>query len=172
MLIWNSSGDTSQFRDFFFYNNTIYNAKAPAIAYASESENAGFRFYNNIFLGNDSIITGKETNSTYLGNNWYSLKSGFTIDGFSNFQNWANTKNKEKLNAVITGFNINPSFSKPGVSSITDPGLLQSFNNYQLPANTALRNSGPDIHQIFMINNGGKAFNGNTAAAKGIGACN
>lgn len=170
MLIWNSSRDTSQFRDFFFYNNTIYNARAPAIAYASQSENAGFRFYNNIFVGNDSIITGKETNSTYLGNNWYSLKSGFNIDGFTNFQTWTNTFNKEKLNNRATGFNINPSFTDPGNSTITDPILLSACNNYHLPESSVLKNSGLDILLLFMINNSGKTFNGTGANSKGIGA--
>jgi hypothetical protein len=170
MLIWNSSGDTSQFRDFFFYNNTIYNAKGPAIAYAGESKNAGFRLYNNIFVGNDSIVTGKETNSSYLGNNWYSLKSGFNIEGFTNFQAWVNAFNKEKLNTQVTGFNINPSFVNPGSAAITDPILLNAFNNYQLPASSVLRNSGLDVLSLFMINNGGNTFNGTGANSKGIGA--
>jgi Right handed beta helix region len=170
MLIWNSSGDSSQFRDFLFYNNSIYNAKAPAIAYAGESKNAGFRFYNNIFVGNDSIITGKETNSTYLGNNWYSLKSGFNIDGFINFQNWANTNHKENLNGANTGFSINPLFIVPGASVITDPDLLNNFNNYGLPANSILYNNGIDLQQLFMINNGAKTFTGKVVTAKLIGA--
>jgi hypothetical protein len=171
MLIWNSSRDTSQFRNMIMYNNSIYNSKAPAIAYASESDNAGFRFYNNIFVGNDSIISGRETNSIYLGNNWYSLKSGFNIDGITSFQNWANTKNKEKYNNLLTGFNIDPSFSDPGQAAITDPNALNTFANYQLPAASVLRTNGMDIQTLFMIDNGGKTFNGNTTAAKGIGAC-
>ncbi|MES1213964.1 MAG: right-handed parallel beta-helix repeat-containing protein, partial [Bacteroidota bacterium] len=76
-FIWNSSRDTNQFKNCFFYNNTIYNNKVAAISYEAMSENAGFRFYNNIFVGKDSLIIGKETNSVYLGNNWYSLDDGF-----------------------------------------------------------------------------------------------
>lgn len=171
VLIWNSSGDTSQFRNFMMYNNTIYNTKAPAIAYDKQSKNAGFHFYNNIFIGKDSIISGKETNSTYLGNDWYSLQSGFNINGFTDFQTWANTNNKEKYNHQITGFNINPSFTHPGQAAITDAASINTFINYQLPANSILLNSGQDLHALFMIENGGKTFNGTGAAAKGLGAC-
>ncbi|MEP6746155.1 MAG: right-handed parallel beta-helix repeat-containing protein [Bacteroidota bacterium] len=170
ILIWNSSRDTAQFKNCAVYNNTIYNSKAPAIAYASESENTGFRFCNNIFVGNDSIVIGKETNSSYFGNDWYSLKSGFNIGGITNFQTWINTKNKEKLNGAIAGFNIHPSFLHAGHSIITDPSEMSTFKNYQLPAGSVLRNNGLDLQTRLLINNGGKTFNGGAASSKLIGA--
>ncbi|MEP7375210.1 MAG: right-handed parallel beta-helix repeat-containing protein [Chitinophagaceae bacterium] len=171
ILIWNSSDVADQLKDCFIYNNTIYNSKAPAIAYATESKNQGFRFYNNIFIGKDDIVTGKETNSIYLGNNWYSLTNGFLIDGSTSFQNWATTYNKEKYNNQLVGMNVNPSFVNPGIAAITAPSQLNTFTNYQLPAGSLLRTQGLDVLQLFTIDNGGKTFNQSTTPSKGIGAC-
>jgi len=171
VFIWNSSMDTNQFKNCFFYNNTIYNEKGAAISYEALSANAGFRFYNNIFAGRDSLITGKETSSRYLGNNWYSLKSGFNIDGIKDFTTWAKTNNKEKINGVTVGFNINPMFTNPGNAIIVLPSQLNSFASYQPPAGSLLLTNGLNLQQLFGIATGGKAFNQNAAPEKGIGAC-
>ena len=170
VFIWNSSGDSTQLTNCFFYNNTIYNTKGAAISYETLSANAGFRFYNNVFVARDSLIIGKETNSIYLGNNWYSLYGGFIIDGFTNFQTWANTKSKEKYNNLVTGLNIDPLFSNAGHTSLTDPALINSYNNYQLPAGSSLLNNGLNLKTLFGIDNGAKTFNGKIANPKGIGA--
>jgi hypothetical protein len=170
VFIWNSSRDTNQFRDCFFYNNTVYNSKGAAISYEAESENAGFHFYNNIFIARDSLVTGKETNSTYLGNCWYSLKRRFHINGSRDFAKWANLNNKEILNGRIAGFNINPGFPNPGNANIILPADLSSFNNYQLPQNSVLRTGGLNLRQLYGIDPGGKAFNQNRAPENGIGA--
>ncbi len=170
VFIWNSSGDSSQFTNCFFYNNTIYNTKGAAISYEALSANSGFRFYNNIFVAKDSLIIGKETNSVYLGNNWFSLNGGFIAVGVIDFLAWANTNNKEKYSNKIVGFNTDPLFANPGHSNLTDPILLNKFNNYQLPASSSLSNNGLDLKTLFGIDNGGKTINGNAANAKGIGA--
>ncbi len=54
--IWNSSRDTTQFKNFLFYNNTIYNDSNAAISYSVESEHSNFKFYNNIFIAADEIL--------------------------------------------------------------------------------------------------------------------
>jgi hypothetical protein len=45
----------------------------PAIAYSSESGHRGFYFYNNILVGKEAVIIGRQTNSLYLGSDWYGL---------------------------------------------------------------------------------------------------
>jgi hypothetical protein len=171
VFVWNSSDDSTQLKDCYFYNNTIYNSKGAAISYEAQSLNAGFRFYNNIFVGKDSLILGKETNSTYLGNNWYSLKDGFNANGIMNFTTWASTKNKEQYNGSVVGQNIDPMFANPGATTITSPDQLTLFDKYKLPLNAVLRNKGLNIQEVFGIQNGGKSFNQNNAPANGIGAC-
>jgi Right handed beta helix region len=170
ILVWNNSGSADQFSNCLVYNNTIFNSKAPAIVYANESPYTGFRFYNNIFVGKDSIVEGHETNSTYLGNNWYSLASTFNIGGFTSFQTWANSLHKEMNNGLVMGHNIDPAFSNPGAATLVLPGQLTGFNNYQLPAGSPLRTGGIDLSSV-GIAAGGKAFNQNTAPVKGVGAC-
>ena len=149
----------------------MYNAKGAAISYEAESENAGFHFYNNIFVAKNSLVIGKETNSAYLGNNWYSLESGFNIGDIKNFESWANSNNKEKLNGTIVGLNISPLFTNAGNTTIVMPSQLNSFANYQVPGNSVLRKNGLNLKLLFGIKNGNKAFNQNAAPEKGIGAC-
>ena len=170
IFIWNSSEDTNQFKNCYIYNNTVYNTKGAAISYEAQSKNAGFRFYNNIFVGRDSLILGKETNSTYLGNNWYSLNKGFIAEGVNNFETWCSTKGKEKWNNKTVGLNINPGFKRPGNTTIVLPEQLYAMDQYQLPAGSRLKNSGMDIKRLFGIETGNKSINGNDVPAKTVGA--
>ena len=170
VFIWNSSRDTNQFKNCFFYNNVVYNEKGAAVSYEPQSENAGFRFYNNIFVGKDSLILGKETNSTYLGNNWYSLADGFNVNGVKNFSAWTATNNKEIYKGSTVGFNINPQFSNPGKTSIILPSELLKYTNYKLPENSGLKKGGLNLEQLFGIETGGKSFNETEAPQNGIGA--
>ncbi len=171
VFIWNSSADTSQFSNCYFYNNTIYNAKGAVISYEAQSKNAGFRFYNNIFVGKNALVLGKETNSTYLANNWYSLKDRFNSEENMIFVEWANAKKKEIWNGNLVGLNMDPSFRNAGSSNIFLPGELLNFSNYQLPTQSILRTKGLDLQKLFGIDNGGKSFNQNPATVNGIGAC-
>lgn len=170
IFIWNSSMDTNQLRDCYIYNNVIYNEKGAAISYEPQSANAGFHFYNNIFVGKDSLILGKETNSDYLGNNWYSIKDGFNAEGFKNFQQWATAKKKETHNGSLMGLNINPSFNKAGGTTIVLPAELKTFDSYKLPVNSPLINGGLKLEQLFGIKTGDKTFNQSAAPQNGIGA--
>ncbi|MBS1607330.1 MAG: right-handed parallel beta-helix repeat-containing protein [Bacteroidetes bacterium] len=170
VFIWNSSMDTNQFRDCFFYNNVVYNEKAAAISYETQSANAGFRFYNNIFVGRDSLILGKETHSIYLGNNWYSLAEGFNANGIKSFSVWAAANGKEIYNGHIVGHNIFPSFFDPGKAAITSTSRLLQFTNYKLPDNSVLKTGGLNLKQLSGIETGGKSFNQTNAPQNGIGA--
>jgi hypothetical protein len=171
ILVWNSSGDPGQLKDCYIYNNTIYNAKAPAIVYSTESENQGFRYYNNVFVGKDEIVSGKEKSCIYLGNNWFSISRGFSIDGKFEFKQWIRNPDKEKYDNQQVGYNSDPKFVLPGAAAVTTADQLAEFNHYQLPAASLLRTGGLDLSAIFKINNGGKTFNLQLAPEKGIGAC-
>ena len=171
VFIWNGSEDTNQFKNCFFYNNVVYNNKGAAISYEAQSKNAGFRFYNNIFVAGDSLVKGKETGSQYIGNDWYSLEGGFNMHGIKNFKNWTDKTNHEKWNGTLQGFNIDPHFKSPGGTGIIDPAQLDSFFNYNLPVNSILRKKGLDLYGLMGIDNGAKTFNQSPAPKKGIGAC-
>lgn len=170
VFIWNSSMDTNQFRDCYFYNNVVYNEKGAAISYEPQSANAGFCFYNNIFVGKDSLILGKETHSTYLGNDWYSLADGFNANGYKSFSAWSAANSKEVYNGNTVGRNINPQFANPGRATIISPSQLLQFNNYKLPESSVLKNGSLNLKELFGIETGNKSFNQTEAPENGIGA--
>lgn len=172
VFIWNSSRDDKQFKDLLFYNNIIYNDKGSAISYSSESENTGFRFYNNIFVGKDTLVTGKETSVTYRANNWWSLSGGFNIDGIKDLNTWAVQKGKEQMNNKVIGLNMNPKFTNQGNSTLTIPLALNSYVNYHLPSNSPLRTSGLDLKKVFGIDVGIMNINHLPILPTGIGAGN
>jgi hypothetical protein len=170
IFIWNGSNDASQFKNCFVYNNTIYNSKGAVISYEQQSKNAGFLFYNNNFIGKGSLVTGKETNSTYLGNNWYSIEDGFNIGNSRRFNAWVKATRKETYKGRIVGSNKDPLLTSPGNTSFRVPEKLNEFDKYKLPVDSPLRNSGLDLKQLFGIDTGNKTFNGIPAPANGIGA--
>lgn len=135
IFIWNSSMDTAQFRDCLFYNNTIYNEKAAVLSYEPKSANAGFLFLNNIFIGKDELITGKETNSTYLGNCWYSLDKGFRVGSVLKFRQWADLYGKEQFNGKRMGANLLLVMLSARNGLPVDPRLLLSRKYFQVRNN-------------------------------------
>ncbi|HVX52437.1 MAG TPA: hypothetical protein VHB48_19920, partial [Chitinophagaceae bacterium] len=170
VFIWNSSRDTSQFKKCLFYNNVIYNTKAAAISYDKESEHKDFKFYNNIFVAKGSLIRGIGGNDVFLGNDWWSFPGGFNVAGNTDFIKWVTATRHEHFKSQVAGYNVRPQFKNPGNTNETIPARLLQLDNYQLPAGDSLRNGGINFIP-FGLNNGGKAFNGNTAPQAGIGAC-
>jgi hypothetical protein len=142
LFVWNSSEDANQMYNCEVYGNIIYNAKAVPISYLKQSESKGLRFYNNVFVGRDTLIRGvdKVGDAQYQGNNWWSLKNGFNIDGIKTIKAWALKTGKEQKNGKVIGLNIKPDFKAPGNANITSANQLKTFTNYQLPANSVLRN--------------------------------
>ena len=146
LYIWNSSDDEKQFYDCDVYGNIIYNSKVAAISFSEKSENRGFRFYNNIFVGKDSLIIGRDKigEVVYQGNDWWSLTNGFNIGGIKDFKTWAIKTGKEQKDGKIIGLNQDPKFKAPGKASLTSATQLKMFTNYQLSnpeLNTLLKGS-------------------------------
>jgi hypothetical protein len=141
IYVWNSSDDEKQFYDCDVYGNIIYNSKVAAITFSEKSESKGIRFYNNVFVGKDSLISGKDKigDAKYQGNNWWSIESGFKMDDIKDLSVWAEKTKKEQKDGKVIGLNIKPDFKNPGNSAITSASQLNKFINYQLPSNSILR---------------------------------
>ncbi len=169
--IWNSSHDSSQFNNFLFYNNTLYNSTGNAVAYASESEHSGFQFYNNIFVAKESLLRGDYEKDVFLGNDWWSLTYGFRIDSTTDFVHWTKQRNREYRNGKLQGLNVEPLFINAGNTLVKSASLLSSFNHYQLRNTTALSHAGIDLQLLFHIDDGGVDFNYLPIKKKGVGAC-
>ncbi|HTE01932.1 MAG TPA: right-handed parallel beta-helix repeat-containing protein [Mucilaginibacter sp.] len=142
LYVWNSSNDEKQFHDCEVYGNIIYNSKVAAICFSEKSESKGLRFYNNIFVGRDTLIRGvdKIGDAKYWGNNWWSLQSGFNIDGIKDIRTWALKTGKEQKDGKVIGLNIKPDFKNAGKAAITSASQLKTFTNYQLSSKSALKN--------------------------------
>lgn len=169
--IWNSSHDATQFKDFLFYNNTIYNNSNAAISYSVESEHSNFRFYNNIFVAANELIKGSYAADIFLANDWWSLKKKFYVDGIYNFKNWCVKKNKEQLNKEIKGINVKPLFKNAGNAKLVTATGLINFNNYKLIQSSSDTQAGIDLQALFNINIGSEDFNGKLLNKNFLGAC-
>jgi hypothetical protein len=172
VYIWNAMNDSSLLRDCYFYNNTIYNEHSTAICYEAASEHTNFYFYNNIFISPDDLIVGNYNSSTFRANCWYSLNNkGFKINNINSLEEWAEKHNKEFFNNNVSGLCVLPDFKKPGITNITDPKELLSYDAFHIPENSQLRTSGLNLNELFGIQTGGKDFNQKNALPDGIGAC-
>lgn len=172
VFVWNATGDSTLLKDCYFYNNTIYNEKGAAISYEANSAHQNFYFYNNIFVAENDLITGKEHNSTFLANNWYSLSSGgFKMENVNSLENWAKQYQKEYQDGKLVGQNISPEFRNAGKTNLTDPKQLSSYDAYFLPDNSPLRTNGLNLSELLGIDTGGKDFNQKNVGPTIVGAC-
>ncbi|HWK04724.1 MAG TPA: right-handed parallel beta-helix repeat-containing protein [Puia sp.] len=150
VYVWNSSGDAGQFYDCVVYNNTIYNTKEAAISFSEKSARKQFAFYNNIFVGRDSLIRGDRGADVFGGNDWWLLRGG--------------------AGDTVGGLYLDPAFSNPGHTRVTAINDLPAFDKYRIPLHSPLREQGVDLHGSFGIDAGAKDFNGQKAPLRGIGA--
>jgi len=141
LYIWNGSDDEKQFHDCEVYGNIIYNSKVAAISFSEKSESKGIRMYNNVFVGRDTLVRGKDKigDVKYWGNDWWSIENKFNIDGIKELKTWAVKSGKEQKDGKIIGLNIKPDFTCPGNTRIRFASQLNSFNNYQLVKTSFLR---------------------------------
>jgi len=155
IYIWNGSSDSNQFYNNRFYNNTIYNSSSAAIHYAErESARRGFYFYNNIFTGRDSLITGKTGSDIFIGNDWW---------------RWAGSAGR-KLKPK-NGLYMDPAFKKTGKTELTSASGLKHFDRYKIPPHSTLRNKGVNLWRQYKIDPGNIDFNEGKVPLNGIGAC-
>jgi len=140
MYVWNSSGNPKQFYNCDIDDNIVYNTKVAALSFSDKSENNGFHFYNNIFVGRDSLIKGKDLlgKCRFLRNDWWSLVSGFNIYGIKDFRTWAINSGQEQIDGRILGANINPRFKNAGKAALTTASQIRSFTGYHFSKESKL----------------------------------
>jgi len=133
LYIWNSSDDPKQFNNCKVYGNIVYNSKVAAISFSDKSESGGFRFYNNIFVGKDSLIKGIDLlgKCKFLRNDWWSLTNGFNMHGAKDFKTWVVKSGQEQSGGRILGSNVNPAFKNPGNAALSKANQIKSFSGYQ-----------------------------------------
>jgi Right handed beta helix region len=127
VYVWNSSNDAAQFYDCAVYNNTIYNSKQAAISYSTTSARKRFVFYNNIFVGKDSLIRGDKGVDVFKGNDWWVLHPGAGAAAAS---------------VGAKDLYMKPDFKNPGNTHVIDVRGLQGFDKYKLSGQSPLKGKG------------------------------
>jgi len=161
VYFWNGSGNPNKFQGFEFYNNVVYNANGPALAFL-DHKNLNFNFRNNIFVSKKSSVYNGINEENFQGNCWNSLNEEFFLDSTIDFNTWAQTSNQEMLNGEIVGIYANPRFVNPGNSTITDPLLLSTVNDYKVEEGSVVIDNGLDLESLFGIYPGTRDYFGNT----------
>jgi hypothetical protein len=128
IYIWNSSGDANQFYDCLVYNNTVYNSAEAAISYSTTSARKQFTFYNNIFVGKDSLIRGDRGEDVFKRNDWWVLnkpvKGAFVGEG---------------------GYYLKPDFKDPGHTRVTTVGEMKGYDKYRIVGQLVLKGIGANF---------------------------
>ncbi len=146
------------------YNNTIYVSaqpnKNPTCVKVFTGNLNNINFFNNIFVttGGEDILNinnnGKDQ-VTFLGNNYWSSGSNFTINWggtiYTNYNSWQNNTGQEKIGNSNKGLNANPIFA----------------NEYKLSSNSPLVNKGLDIDALYTIDMGNEDYFGNDIPRQG-----
>ncbi|HEV2482709.1 MAG TPA: right-handed parallel beta-helix repeat-containing protein [Puia sp.] len=71
VYVWNSSGDPKQLYDCEVSHNIIYNTKQAALSYSEKSAHRDLVFFDNVFVGRDSLIRGDRGVDVFRGNIWW-----------------------------------------------------------------------------------------------------
>ena len=151
VYFWNGAASSSQFNGFEFYNNVVYNAGGPALAFFNH-KNLDFNFRNNIFVSNQNSVYSRIDGENFQGNCWFSLTDP-SSDSLS-FIAWAQTNNQEKLNGQIVGMFADPMLNNPGNSTLTDPTQLGNTDDYKVTDGSVVINAGLDLNLYFNIDPG------------------
>lgn len=164
-FIWNGSGDKSRLKDCYIYNNVAYSTKAPLISFENSSDHENFIFSNNIFIGSEQIMSGKNTGSMFLRNVWWKTGRDKEFMNYKSLAGWAAATGQETENGKFTGIQENPGMNGPFITKITDPYLLNNLHGYTLRDNSGLRDKGVPVKSFMGYEPPAEDFYGNPVPA-------
>jgi hypothetical protein len=88
-FIWNGSKESRQLTNCYVYNNLVYSLSAPVVSFENDSEHENFIFSNNIFIGTDQMISGKNRGSNFRGNVWWNSGGSIMYGDYGSLAPWA-----------------------------------------------------------------------------------
>ena len=150
-FIWNGSNDIQQLTNCMIYNNVVYNTDAPAISYESSSAHQNFKFCNNIFMVSVNPISGNNTGSTFIGNDWWNDNGQPVFPGDKNLEEWAKETGQETIDNRVVGIQMDPKFKGPLFTDITDPRQLENLYGYNLLPGSGLKSAGLDLESVLHV---------------------
>ena len=133
------------------YNNVAYNSKAPVISYENSSAHRNFIFCNNVFFGSGDLLSGTDSGSTFLGNDWWNDTRLNTFLSCKNLDEWAKETGQEMFQNKMVGLQLDPKFKGPVLTNITDPHQLEKLDGYNLLPESGLKNKGLDLELVLHV---------------------
>ena len=146
--IWNAE-TAADFKNLVFHNNIVYNETKGAVSYLAGTTLTNFRFYNNVFIGDEDILVGPASDDMYFNNLWYAI-GGVTpkFRGTTGLQAWATATGNEEIDNVLVGINEEPQFLGEIKTDLTNPDLLHTLQQFKTKANSPLRRTALNIEDV------------------------
>jgi len=161
IFLWNGSADVNQLTGCMIYNNVIYNSGAPLISFENSSAHKNFTFCNNIFIGSGKPISGVFTGSSFIGNDWWNTGGDIKFMKYASLAEWAKSTGQEMIKSRLAGMQLDPKFTGPLLTDISDPYQLEKLSGYILHSDSPLKNKGLDLKTLFGIEQPARDFYGN-----------
>jgi hypothetical protein len=147
------------------YQNTIFNSKGAAVGfgvapkYAKQLPRMTFR--NNIFVSGEAQIEGGAEKGRFEGNLYWAMgDGGFLVDGYTNFEEWAEATGQERINGKSVGRYADPLLEKNGTGLLTDPLKLSELTEYRIQPGSPAVDAGLDLQRLFGLEPGNRDFYG------------
>jgi len=158
----------SKAADCQIYNNTIYNESGAAIGFGGMPI-AGVVLKNNLFVTGNEPLVGDSSHARFEGNLWWNKDRHFDYGEFKTFHEWVQATGQERIKEKTVGVFANPKLFRAGQARCEDPSQLNNLRAYRLLSGSPCFKAG-----IYVLENGGRDFWGDTVSAKvptSIGAC-
>jgi hypothetical protein len=157
--IWKAD-KTGIMRNCEIYNNTFYNSNPEGHSIWLYSNYPGFRFRNNVFVYNKSLLSEGAIvkDELFQRNLYWNLKGSKSFEKYGSLEQWATSTGKEMMDGTFTGLFQDPGFRDPGKLELTDPEKINHENlaPFIPKPGSPLINSGLNLKKRFEIDPGSK----------------
>jgi hypothetical protein len=118
-------------------------------------------FRNNIFVSGEAQIEGGAEKGRFEGNLYWAMgDGGFLVDGYTNFEEWAEATGQERINGKSVGRYADPLLEKNGTGLLTDPLKLSELTEYRIQPGSPAVDAGLDLQRLFGLEPGNRDFYG------------
>ena len=157
--IWKADGQGIM-RNCLIYNNTFYNSLENGSNIWMYDHYPGYRFYNNVFVHNGSLLSEKQTlkDEIFQGNLYWDLSGEESFLGHANLMEWAMATGKEMQEDELLGIYRDPLLIEAGSISVTEPLKINkaSIAGYIPRSESPLIDMGLDLKTMLNLDVGEK----------------
>ena len=169
--IWKADGK-GIIRNCNVYNNTFFNSLQDGCNIWLYDNYPGFRFHNNVFVYNGSLLAGGSTigEEIFQGNLYWNLAGEKAFSGYETLEEWARSTGKEIFDGEFIGLFQDPMLTQPDSLAVTDPSKIdQEFLRGYVPlAGSPLVDAGLDLKLMLNLDAGERDLLGTSVPSKKI----